>query len=213
MNKEIYIIGGGCSLQNKNLRMLQNKETIVTNKSICYVPNPNWFITMDYTFLRKMGNHFEQTFYNEKIPKVFIANFASPHLEEKNGHIVDIRWNLVYDLRDFNLIIKSYKTSGLGYHFGDFRNGDNTGYSALQLAIILGYTEINLLGLDLQVGQFTHFHKGYGENKDKFQNKLNKYYNYFKNSLAQLKKERPDINIYSCSETSKLNKFLPQKKL
>jgi len=212
-NEGIYIVGGGYSLRDKNLRVLEHYPTIVTNKSILYVPKPNYFVTMDYSFLNKMGHRFRNKFEGTLMTKIFIVNLASGHLVEENGQIIDQRYGLVYKLEGFNVLIKSYKKEGIGLEFGDFRNGDNTGFSALQLAIVLGYKEINLLGIDLTIGNKTHFHGGYGESPYKFQNKLDEYYEYFKNAIQELNVIRPDIQIYSCSETSKLNDIIPYKKL
>ena len=51
---EVFIVGGGTRLSGFDFNKLKNKNVIAVNKSICYVPNANYFITMDYTFLRKV---------------------------------------------------------------------------------------------------------------------------------------------------------------
>lgn len=208
MRKEVFVVGGGSSLKGFNFDGLKDKDTIVVNKTIGYVPNPNYFITIDFTALKKIPpiNNISPT-------KIFIANFTKPYLQEKEGRIVDVRFPLIYKLEDFNMIIKSYKTEGMGIKFNDFRNGDNSGYCALQLAVVLGYEEINLLGIDLVIREETHFHKGYGESKEKFGEKLDKYYENFVQGIKELKTKRPDIKLYSCSPISRLNNLIPYKKL
>ena len=208
MRKEVYIVGGGYSLKNFDFNKLKDKDTIVVNKSIKHVPNPTYFITIDFTALKKIPpiNNISPT-------KIFIANFTKPYLQEKEGRIVDVRFPLIYKLEDFDMIIKSYKTEGMGIKFNDFRNGDNSGYCALQLAIVLGYTEIHLLGIDLVIGEETHWHDGYGESKEKFGKKLDKYYENFVVGLNELKSKRPDIKVVSCSPISKLNETIPYKEL
>ena len=52
--KEVFIIGGGSSLKNFQFECLTDRDTITINMSIFHVPNPNYFITVDYTFLYKM---------------------------------------------------------------------------------------------------------------------------------------------------------------
>ena len=206
MRKEVYIIGGGYSLKDFDFNKLKDKDTIVVNKAIKYLPNATYFITIDFTVLKKMPQ------INKVFPtKMFIANFTKPYLQEKEGKIVDIRFNLVYKLEDFDVIIKSHKTEGMGIKFNDFRNGDNSGFCALQLAVILGYEKINLLGIDLIATSQTHFHEGYNESKESFQKKLDRYYGNFVVGLNELKSKRPDIKIVSCSPISKLNEIIPYK--
>lgn len=206
MRNEVYVIGGGPSLKNFNFFGLTHKDTIVTNKSILNVPLPSYFITVDYTFPKKIGlDNFKQVHTS----KVFVADFSHPFLKEKDGRIVDTRHDMVYNLENFNVIIKSHKSEGIGYSLDDFRTGLNSGFCALQLAVILDYKKIYLLGMDLCVTNQTHYHSGYGEGSSSFKSKLDKYYDYFKAGLEQLKRERPDIQVVSCSPNSRLNTIVP----
>ena len=207
-NESIYIIGGGYSLKGFAFNKLANKTTIAVNKSYSYVPNLDYFITMDFTALKKIPQ-----IDSISPTKIFTANFTKPYLQEKEGRIVDTRFNLIYKLEDFDMIIKSYKTEGIGIKFNDFRNGNNSGFCALQLAVALGYTEIYLLGIDLVVGKETHWHGGYNESRESFQKKLEQYYQNFVIGLKELKEKRPDIKVYSCSKISKLNNIIEYKEL
>lgn len=210
MNKEVYIVGGGRSLNNFDFSSLANKDTIVVNKAIRYVPSPTYFITMDYVFLRRFGI---TEFNSYNIPKIFIANFGDNILVAKEGKIIDSRFDLVYDLKEYDIVIKSKTKFGMGYTFNDFRSGNNSAYSALQFAILMGYQEINLLGIDLVViDNQTHFHKGYGETVEKFGSKLEAYYQCFKKGIKEIQ-NKTDIKIYNCSEISKLNKIIPYKEI
>jgi len=202
-NKTVYIIGGGYSLKGFNFNKLKNKDTIVINKVIKYVPNPTYFITIDYTALKKISS-----IKLDKTTKVFIANFAHPYMKEEKGYIIDKRTNLIYDLTDFDMIIKSHQFEGIGFNWNDFRNGNNSGYCALQLAILLGYKNIYLLGIDLCVDKKSHFHEGYGRPIPYMKKRLNEYTQYFIPTLKQLKKENK-MNMYSCSVISKLNDIIP----
>jgi len=208
MKEEVYIIGGGYSLTDFDFDKLEDEDTIAINKSMTYIPNLNYFITMDFTALHKINS-----IQNLNATKVFIANFTVPYLKEIDGRIVDTRFNLVYKLEEFDMIIKSYNIEGFGVQWNKFSHGMNSGYCALQLAILLGYKTINLLGIDLISDKGTHFHGGYGQTKEKFDIKLEQYYNYFYKSLLSLKELYSDINIYSCSDISRLNTILPYKKI
>lgn len=208
MREKVFIIGGGPSLENFDFSRLRGEDTIAVNKSIFDVPSPNYFITVDYTFLRKINT---LQFKSIKTTKIFVVDFSYPTLEEKNGQIIHTKFDLIYDLNVFNLIIKSYKAEGIGYSFDDFRTGLNSGYCALQLAVILGYKEIILLGIDLNISDATHYHRGYGERKDSFNCKLEKYYNYFGMGLGLLISSNRGINVYSCSPNSRLNQIISYK--
>ena len=210
MRKEVYIIGGGNSLKDFNFNKLKDKDTIVVNKAIKYVPNPTYFITMDFTALKKIDC---DLIAPSIFTRVFIANFAKPYLTEKNGQIVDTRSGLVYTLNDFTTIIKSYEEEGIGTQFYDFRSGNNSGYCALQLAVLLGYDRIYLLGMDLLAPEQTHFHGGYGESKEIFNLKLEGYYTNFVTGLKELKEKCPNIQVYSCSKISRLKDILPYKEI
>lgn len=217
MGKEVYILGGGTSLENFNFNKLKGKDTIVINKSILYYPKTKYFITMDYTFLdrinRKTGNILSKTRFSKlRCKKFFVVAGDNDYIVKENGHFIDKRWNYVYRLDAFNEIIYSTKANGFGYNFYDFRHGCNSGYCAIQLAIILGYTEIYLLGFDLDIQENrTHYHKGYGESPDKFKEKLEFYYPYFERGLKQL--ENSGIRIYNTSPISKLKTILPYREI
>ena len=203
----VYIICGGPSLTNFDFQRLADRDTIVVNSSLKYVPNPNWFVTVDYTFLRKFGT---KQVLKHPVSKIFVADFSYPFIKEVNGLVVDTKFDLSYrDIKDFQ-IVKSIKQEGMGLTFSDFRSGKNSGYCALQLAVILGYKKIFLLGLDLNINSIepTHYHGGYGEARSSFQDKLVHYFNSFRIGIAELK-DKSDVQVFSCSKTSRLNDLIP----
>lgn len=209
MLNECFIVGGGPSLLGFDFSLLSGKDVIVVNKAVEDYPQANYFITVDYTFLRKIQPDLLKTV---SASKAFIACLHLPYMVERDGRIIDTRYNLIYDLSDFDVVIKSRRADGFGFKFSDFRNGYNSGYCALQLALILGYKRIYLLGFDLivQYGQprsFTHYHNGYGQNIKKFEKKLDLYYTCFLEGLTQLKDT--GIEVISCSLISRLNDIIP----
>lgn len=204
---EVYIIGGGTSLKGFDFNKLKDKTTIAINKSCLTVPNLDYFITMDFTALKKIGK------ISYVGTKIFIANFAKPYLKEINGQIIDTRFGLVYTLNDFTMIIKSWAEEGIGFDFRHFRSGNNSGYCALQFAVLMGFNPIHLLGIDLVVTEKTHFHNGYNQDIEKFKQKLEEYYKNFTIGIKELKKKKSDIKLYSCSSISRLNNILEYKKL
>lgn len=203
--EEVFIVGGGPSLRNFNFSSLTDKCTITVNKSVFHVPNPNYFISVDYTFLGKVTR---KVFHAIPARKFFVADFSHPFLQEINKKITDTRFNLKYNLHDYNVLIRAQNQEGIGYTFEDFRTGRNSGFCAFQLAIILGFKRIYLLGIDLNKQSSTHYHEGYGERAATFNPKLDEYYDYFEMGLEQLKQERPDIHVFSCSLDSRLNDII-----
>jgi len=211
MNRPIYIVGGGSSLKEFDFSKLKDKDTIVVNKSYSYVPNLDYFITMDYSFLNKIENNLKD--FNTT--KIFIANLDNDYIDyinrTKNLSYKPISFN--YNLKDFDIIIKSYKSEGIGFRWNDFRNGINSGFCGLQLAVLLNYEAVYLLGIDLITTEKTHFHSGYNESIESFQKKLDIYYENFKKALVELRQKRPNIKVYSCSQISRLNSILEYKSI
>jgi len=206
MKDSVYILAGGESLTGFDFNKLENKDVIAVNKSILSYPKAKYFITMDFTALKKMD--FKNIVCDST--KIFIANFTFDYIKEIDGRITDTRFGLVYKLEDFDMIIKSYYKMFFGDNFNIFSNGQNSAFCALQLAIVLGYKNIYLLGLDLTCKNKTHFHSGYGQDIEKFKKSLDEYYSYFYHSILKFK-EKSDINIYSCSKISRLNYILKYK--
>jgi len=207
---EAYVVGGGPSLYNFDFEQLRNKYTVVTNKAIFDVPNPNVFVTIDYTFLGKIPLDKLQQI---KCPKVFIANLCPDYMQEKEGRIVDTRFAKIYDLSLFDIIIKSRTSTGMGITLDDFRHGANSGFCGLQLAVLFGFKAINLLGIDLVINKDrTHYHGGYGEDSTRFSGKLPNYIQAFKEGVQELKEKDPEVQLCSMSATSSLNTLIPYRK-
>lgn len=212
LNKsECFIIGGGPSLKDFDFCLLQDKDTIAVNKSILDVPSPNYFITVDFTFLRKLSR---SRLSSVDTTKVFVACLNFDYIKEEDGRIIDTKHNIVYDLSDFDLIIKSRGDRGIGYQYKDFKNGLNSGYCALQYAVILGCTKIYLMGIDLCLRKNkedaqikTHYHDGYGQNPNKFSSKLEEYFAHFAFGLQEIK-NKTNIKVISLSPISRLNNII-----
>lgn len=207
MKQKVFIVAGGPSLKGFNFKRLADYDTIVVNKSLFYVPNPDYFITIDHSFLQKVNNG-RNKINKSNASKFFVANFGSGLLVEKGGKIKYKKTNKIYDLKEFDVIVKSWCINGLGDNWGDFRSGNCSGYCAFQLAVILGYYEIYLLGVDLQTCQGkTHFHNGYEKGNYVNNKVLDKYYDSFVEGLDVA--ENMGIDVISCSETSRLNDIIP----
>ena len=211
MKDKVYIVGGGASLKGFDFEVLKDKDTIAINKAVLDVPNANYFITMDYTFLKKLRDGINKVVSLDNTTKVFVLNFAGNSLKYLGGLVKDVKKNIVYDLRHFDLTIKSKKQKGLGDDFINFCHGNNSGYCAFQLAILLGYKKINLLGIDLNItNNYSHYHNLYPQNNERFENKLEEYYQNWKIGLEEAKKRK--IKVTSNSKISRLNEFIRYKR-
>jgi hypothetical protein len=206
----IFIIGGGPSIKNIDLTSLTKERTITVNASVFDVSNSDYFVTMDHTFLRKIAAK-KHAFQNVTGTKVFVAGLHNRHLKELRGGFVDIRNNKVYNLQDFDVIIKSRVPHGCSFTFDSFRSGENSGFCALQWAVLLNYKEIYLVGMDMTVTNTTHYHDLYPKQRT-FVNKLKLYEKNFRLGLSDIQKHS-DIEVLSCSSISLLNDVIEYKPL
>lgn len=209
MDEKVFIIGGGPSIETSSLKTLINCDTIAVNKSVFFVPNPTHFITMDYTFMRKVGL---PRVKGLKASKHFVVNMSISYIQPRNGVPTDTRYGIAYNqLFDvYDTIHVCHREDGMGYNFGDFRCGNNSGYCALQLAFILGYKKIYLLGFDMGIqGNKTHFHSGYRENPVIFGRRVCDYIKAFSVGIKEAKKKFPNSELFSCSKVSGLNNIIP----
>jgi len=157
LNDDIYIIGGGPSLRDFDFSQLKHLDTIAVNVAALDVPNPTYCITSDSGQFRKLC---EGYYNNVKTTWVVVTNPDHATMKWKNGRFQHVSSNFVYNLFVPNLLIRNAGTEGIGFTFNDFRTGCNSGFCALQLAVLLRYKRIHLLGIDLITGK--HYHDRYG---------------------------------------------------
>lgn len=206
--KRLYIIGGGNSVLHCNLNELQDGDIMAVNRAIEYVNNPTYFITMDYTFIRDKVNLklLEKAKY-----KIFVLN-TSAAIAEHKGVYYDARFGMVYQRMNlFNRVYKSKYViapeTGFALKEEDFAHGENSGFSALQTGLLLGYKEIVLIGFDLGITGKTHFHGGYGQNPGAFAKNLTRYIAHYETAFRML----PSIHrerIFNASSSSVINKYV-----
>jgi hypothetical protein len=220
-SKKVFVIGGGPSLVGFDFEKLRDKDTIVVNHAIFDVPEPNYFVTMDYLWLNKSGiqpktGDFDfnrrDLFLNTTAEKYFILGFSPPRLEHRGVMMYyDIEWEQVYDLRLFDHAIIASKYGGMGTIMEDFRCASDSGYSALQLAVILGYEEIYLLGMDYTVSNnITHYKEECNRNNAQYYllQKLNLFLDAYPQAFVDIEqKTRCQVTI--CSDISRLRAYRP----
>jgi len=196
VSQRVFIIGGGPSLAKMDLSFLEHEDVICVNKAIDLVKNPKYFITMDYSFFGKIGSSIKNIVHRAQSSH-FVLNKQHSYIQNINGVYVDMRNGLRYEgLEHFNSVISSFKEtneiSGFGRNMIEFCHGENSGYCAIQFAILAGYTEIYLLGFDLiepANKQQTHFHSSYPSvSINRFYQKLEIYKKYLIDSITKIKK-------------------------
>jgi hypothetical protein len=195
-----FVVGGGPSLGGFDFTQLNGFDTIAVNKAAEYIPNPTYFITTDYTYFTKASLPIEQIKQKTKYT-YFVANMTHGYMSYENGLVVDTRINFTYkDLYQYTNVIESNKNTGFGSSLAEFSNGNNSGHCGIQLALLLGYKKIYLLGFDLNADGQTHFHQSYKEKDQKsFKNKVNSYASTLCDALSEHNGPQEIINLSSTS--------------
>lgn len=195
-----FVVGGGPSLNGFDFTSLNGFDTIAVNKSVEYIPNPTYFITTDYSYFIKASLPISKI--KHKAEKCyFVANMTHPYMEINNGQVIDTRRNFVYeDLWHYDGVITSYTELGFGSAINEFCHGNNSGHCGIQLALLLGYKKIYLLGFDLNSEGQTHFHQSYRDiDQVSFKKKVNSYADTLVQSLVRYKGSQQLINLSSKS--------------
>jgi len=201
-HNDIFIIGGGSGLKGFPFSQLKDKTTIAVNMAALDVPNPTYCLTADSRIFRKVQ---QGVFRNINTTWVVVISTA---IKFRDGRLQRVNSNFAYNPLCAHVLINYTKADGIGFSFNDFRTGFNSGFCAFQLAVLLGYQKIYLLGFDLNLNpKEYHYHKRYKGRKISNKN-LNRYYENFKLAFGILKKET-DIEIFSCSKNSRLNQHIP----
>lgn len=215
-SNRIFIIGGGPSVNNIDLDLLENEDTMCINASINYVPNPTYFVTMDYSYFLPQRNINTVTeVVSKSTYSYFILNTSHAYIANINGKVTDTRNNIIYnELDKFTKVINSSKSiindTGFGQTPSQFAHGNNSGFCGIQLATLLGYEEIYLIGFDLNLhDEDTHFHKKYFNSQLK--NKINDYKNTLVNALTLFLKNTK-IKIVTVTPSS-LEKIITKKSM
>lgn len=214
----MFIVGGGPSLLDFNLGKLVNEDVIAVNGSIFNLPRAKLFVTMDYTFLSKakiigsdVRNDRFVTFVSNPAEKVFVVGYESGRFKKDGDSVViDTFSGIKYNLRLFNRVIFAAERGGVGLSLDDFRSSSDSGYSAIQLAVLHKYNEIYLMGFDFTVrGEKTHYHNIYGSGCAKaYTSRLDWFLTEYERLFREIG-EKTSVKVFSCSKISKLNGLIP----
>lgn len=183
------MIGAGESLKNFDFSRLRDRRTIAVNKVIRVVPGATYFLTADSGIASSVLD------WTRDSGATRILAYTPTHKRFDK---------LQASFTNFDLVIKysgGNPCPDIGLEFGEFQSGGNSGFCALQFAVIMGYSPIYLLGIDLSGGHL------YDAKGNAWPGYLNKFYEAFRKGLEALRKT--DFKVYSCSPVSRLNSVIP----
>lgn len=203
-NRPVYVVGGGVSLRGFSFHRLKDLDTIAINEAVRDVPHPTYSITADSGTMRKCQDGY---FNGIETTWVWVTNPDHCSMKWNNGRFKHVKSGYIYNLFTPNMLIRNNGVDGIGKTFSDFKTGYNSGFCGFQLAYLLGYGPIYLLGFDLRgEGGQTHYHDRYQEKRIN-QDRLDLYFNNFMKALRVIEKET-DVQVISCSESSRLNEII-----
>jgi len=186
---EIYVVGCGGSLKDFDWPWLKDKTTIAVNGSLLDVPQPDYFLTAD-SYLANRA--IKMNFWGVETYKVLVMS----HTHHKFSLIEPF-------LSCFNYRIEPKHWDGyIGFTEDDFSTGQNSGFSAMQLAVILGAKVIHLLGIDMNSNSspYSNYHHRYHSTIS------DEFHTLFKLGIEKLKQN--NIQVISHSPLSRLNDLI-----
>lgn len=188
---EIFVVGGGPSLKGFLFERLRGRHTIAVNTAIIDVPEPKYFLTADTSYAKKA---IKNKFWNVKTTKVLVTSPTHPCYDRVKDYLME-----------YDVVIKFSQLFDVGFEFNTFGTGRNSGFCAMQFALLLGYKKIYLLGFDLLVqGTDLHYHTRYGTT----QYAMDSFFPNFVTGLENIRKNT-SVEILSCSSISRLNQYIP----
>jgi len=186
----VVIVGSGPSLTNFDFDKLDGFETIVANTAVFYVNNPTHFVTVDYTFFSARGYSIHDV--NKRVDSSF---FIVPPIVDvlPNGNYIHTEFNLEYsDLVHFDHILKSsesIKVLPFEMSTDDLLVSDS-GTATLQIATLMGYKNIYMIGFDLRMpGCFFNRVESITSEQTKHRNSLISY-------VKEYNKRSEEFNIH-----------------
>lgn len=161
-----FILGGGPSLRNFDSSVLAGRHAICVNNSWELLPTADVLYFCD------------SSWWNRKTPKDpalsgYPNNGAAVKACFRGRYIAsisDVRDSAVKHLRNAGKTGLSLRPDGLCH-------GTNSGYQAMNLAVLFGVSRIVLLGFDMHTdGEATHWHAGHGRPAAEVDHKLSKVF-------------------------------------
>lgn len=154
LGQACVIVGGGPSVSLLNGSQLEATSTILINHAN-FLPE-----TVNFRDRAVAGVILDEPLLIEKFTAL-VSEVSYPCFTGNTPYDSDALLDYLNRVGVYR--IPSNHTEGLGDTFSRFVNGGNSGYAAIQLAVIMGFSRIGLVGFDGDVpGHETHFHGSYG---------------------------------------------------
>lgn len=211
----VFIVCTGPSLTVKDLEMIKEYDSISMNgivkifNSTCY--RPTYYMIQDKTVLKKIYNTINESDLNDVIIGLGNCYKIKANISKKDSLLLKknrIYYNLNLNYHCYDMY---YKNDKMKFEFSydcekEIFDGATVTYSAIQLALYLGYKEIILLGCDCS--NLGHFDKINIENNNDpvARTQLNSYMKAY----DELSKK--NIRIFNSTRGGFLEVF-PRKKL
>jgi len=189
-----YIVGGGRSLLGYDWNLLRDKYVIAINRAFEVLPFARIIYFTDHYFFKE---------YKDK------------GLLEHGAALVSIS-DRIYDKRV--ILFEDVGPAGLSLEPGKLKNGANSGYAAINLAVLLGFGTIVLLGFDMHcsldfekvaldngntVLRKAHWHEGYNRNVNS--ETYDKMLKYFPTLVSPLKEA--GVTVLNANPDSRITCF------
>ena len=168
-NERCFIIGGGPSLRNEDLSLLDNEIVLACNKaflatSLLNLSHYDYYFLTDPRVRTDIIKYNKKDFYNISVPRIY--SYAI--IKQKP---IDVK-------EEFIMISKNYKVKfGDGKFPQNFSDGwgitGSVVFEACVVAYFMGFKEIYLLGVDMNYDNpnDTHFYK-MGPREEKFKHDM-----------------------------------------
>ena len=143
--KRCFIVATGPSLTVSDLEMLKDEYTISMNSIYVSYQNtdwrPNYYVIQDQFVYEKIHKELHSEDYDGMFIGSIIADrFDLPAGDNVNVFPLDLLWQQIPN--------KAYHTKFSDDIYSRIYSGYNVAYSALQIAVYMGFSEIYLLGAD-----------------------------------------------------------------
>jgi len=150
--KRCFIIGGGESIKGIDFNRLKGEHVIGVNRSFEFVDTEILFL-MDIKF-------------HDEVTKGTLNEYTKKDVKKKWDEFKGVKVLLCpvspYPLDSTIHMVRRIERKYVSLDISEgVYGGSNSGFGALMLAIAMGANPIYLLGYDLRVEHFTHWHSGY----------------------------------------------------
>ena len=188
----VYIVACGPSMREFPWDTLRGLPTIAVNGAILNVPDPAVFLTACSAFAIRS---FRSDFWNTRARKVLIMGKS-----HRNYRKVEPFIHL------FNEVHAPSRFDGkIGFSWDAFATGRNSGFCALQYAVLQGAKTIHLCGFDLNTPG--HYYAEGGPSVTT----INNFLMHFRTGLRILLDH--GVKVISHSPVSRLNDMIPYEAL